>query len=175
MQKAGEQAAQDTSTNVNTANVNAMNRDQARQQLAQAKEIGDNIDHTTETNIIRGENMLGGASAKDIAITDAANAAAKTADKLLSGDKDSSTSGDKNLAYRDVKEYMPGLNIKDAQKLNDTDFSKGWGKQSDDVKRYFYTDAEWKKLNSKKTTEQEKIALGIAAKARYDSFIKSRG
>lgn len=75
MQRAGEQAAQDTSANVNTANVNAMNRDQAEQQLAQARDIGQNTNAATEANIVRGQNLLGGASAKDRILTDLAAAA----------------------------------------------------------------------------------------------------
>ena len=78
MQRAGEQAAQDTSANVNTANVNALNRDQAEQQLAQARDIGRNTNAATEANIVRGQNLLGGASARDRILTDVAAAVTNT-------------------------------------------------------------------------------------------------
>lgn len=174
MMKAGEQAAQDTSANVNTANVNALNRDQAEQQLAQARDVGQSTSMADEANIVRGQNMLGGASAKDRILSDVAAALGNALTPNASTTVGNTTSGDKNLAYSDVKEYMPGLNIKDAQELNNIDFSKGLGLQPENIKRFFYTDAEWKKLNSKNTTEQEKIALGRAAQARYNSF-KDRG
>lgn len=93
MQKAGEQAAQDTSTNVNTANVNAMNRDQAEQQLAQARDVGQNIDEATKANIIRGETLLGGASLKDQIIADTF---AGLANAISGANKNNAETGDTN-------------------------------------------------------------------------------
>ena len=175
MQRAGEQAAQDTSTNVNTANVNALNRDQAEQQLAQARDVGQNTDLATETNIVRGQNLLGGASAKDRALTDIAAAVTNMAQGAnANADTSANTGGNKNLSFDEVKEYMPGLNVKDVQDLNNIDFNKGFGLQPEDVKKKFYTNEEWKKLNSNKVTDAEKIAIGRAAQARYNGF-KNRG
>ena len=58
--------------------------------------------------------------------------------------------------------------------LNNIDFNKGFGLQPEDVKKKFYTNEEWKKLNSNKVTDAEKIAIGRAAQARYNGF-KNRG
>lgn len=217
MQKAGEQAAQDTSTNVNTANVNAMNRDQAEQQLAQARDIGKSTDAATEANIVRGQNLLGGASAKDRILTDLAAAAtnalyganndntetnaeantetqptkaqdfqndlnddyettpAKVADWVDDERKLQSMVG--KWTNEDIKN-LPGLGntVRDGPTIKNfikkVDLNKGFGSQSEDVKKAFYSSKELKKLNSGKVTDAEKIAIGKAARARYANFLE---
>ena len=175
MMKAGEQAAQDTSANVNTANVNALNRDQAEQQLAQAKDIGQSTSTVDEANIVRGQNMLGGATAKDRILSDVAAALGNTLYGANTQNNNADTNTGKNKSFTEAKKYMPSLSPNNAQVLDNIDFSKGFGLQSDDVKKLFYSDKDWKKLNSDKVTENEKIEIGRAAQARYNDFIKNRG
>lgn len=215
MQKAGEQAAQDTSANVNTANVNAMNRDQAEQQLAQARDIGKSTDAATEANIVRGQNLLGGASAKDRILTDLAAAATNA---LYGANADGGTDvetqpqpntkaqdfqNDLNDSYESIPgkvadwvndeaklismvgkwtnediKNLPGLGntVRDSPTIKNfikkVDLNKGFGSQSDDVKKAFYSSKELKKLNSDKVTDAEKIAIGRAAQARYTNFLE---
>lgn len=218
MQKAGEQAAQDTSANVNTANVNAMNRDQAEQQLAQARDIGKSTDAATEANIVRGQNLLGGASAKDRILTDLAAAATNALYGANNGntetganaDADTNTNtkaqdfqNDLNDSYESIPgkvadwindeaklqsmvgkwtnediKNLPGLGntVRDAPTIKNfikkVDLNKGFGSQSEDVKKAFYSSKELKKLNSDKVTDAEKIAIGKAAQARYANFLE---
>lgn len=217
MQKAGEQAAQDTSTNVNTANVNAMNRDQAEQQLAQARDIGKSTDAATEANIVRGQNLLGGASAKDRILTDLAAAATNALYGANNGTETKTDTDSGNTEPTKAQDFQNDLNddydsapakfadwvndeaklqsmvgkwtnedIKNLPGLGNTvrdgptiknfikkvDLNKGFGSQSEDVKKAFYSSKELKKLNSGKVTDAEKIAIGKAAQARYANFLE---
>lgn len=217
MQKAGEQAAQDTSANVNTANVNAMNRDQAEQQLAQARDIGKSTDAATEANIVRGQNLLGGASAKDRILTDLAAAATNALYGANNGNTETNAKTNTETQPTKAQDFQNDLNddyettpakvadwVDDERKLQSmvgkwtnediknlpglgntvrdgptiknfikkVDFNKGFGSQSEDVKKAFYSSKELKKLNSDKVTDAEKIAIGRAAQARYTNFLE---